>query len=247
MPSSSARCTHASAASSSTCDPWVSQLPYEIAETFMPPRFLNSMSRDSSQARMCPMPSGQQRPTADVSASASPGRTTPPRSPRSSCAPGGRRTPTSCPPDAIPSGPEAVDAAAAAWRDSLNKPGDARNRVLVALERNRVVGFAITGPASDPDCDPVADGELQELTVDPAERGKGHGSRLLQAAAETLQADRFTRAVTLGAGHRRRPARVPHRGRLGTRQRAPRARPRRHGRHDGSSRSGCTPPWCDPR
>jgi ribosomal protein S18 acetylase RimI-like enzyme len=100
------------------------------------------------------------------------------------------------PPDAIPSGPEAVDAAAAAWRDSMTKPGDARNRVLVALERNRVVGFAITGPASDPDCDPISDAELQELTLDPAERGRGHGSRLLQAAAETMQADRFVRAVT---------------------------------------------------
>jgi GNAT superfamily N-acetyltransferase len=100
------------------------------------------------------------------------------------------------PPDAIPSGPEAVDAAAAAWQQSLAKPGDARNRVLVALERNRVVGFAITGPATDPDCDPIADGEVQELTLDPSERGKGHGSRLLQAAAETMQADRFTRAVT---------------------------------------------------
>ena len=35
-----------------------------------------------------------------------------------------------------------------------------------------------------------------ELTVDAAERGKGHGSRLLQAAADTMVADRFTRAVT---------------------------------------------------
>lgn len=100
------------------------------------------------------------------------------------------------PPAAIPSGPEAVEAVAAAWRDSMTKPGDARNRVLVALERNRVVGFAITGPATDPDCDPVGDGELQDLTVDPAERGRGHGSRLLQAAVDTLVADRFTRAVT---------------------------------------------------
>ena len=84
---------------------------------------------------------------------------------------------------------------------------DARNRVLVALERNRVVGFAITSPASDPDCDPVADGELAEFTVDPAERGKGHGSRLLQAAVDTMRADRFTRAVPVGGRERRRPAR----------------------------------------
>ena len=100
------------------------------------------------------------------------------------------------PAEVIPSGAEAEAQAASAWRDSMAKPGDARNRVLVALERNRVVGFAITGPASDPDGDPIADGELQELTIDPGERGKGHASRLIQAAADTLVADRFTRAVT---------------------------------------------------
>jgi GNAT superfamily N-acetyltransferase len=100
------------------------------------------------------------------------------------------------PPEAIPQGPEVLEQAAAAWHGSLGKPGDARNRVLVALEHNRVVGFAVTGPAADPDCDPVADGELSEITLDPAERGKGHGSRLLQAAADTMAADRFTRAVT---------------------------------------------------
>src|SRR4051794_7920165 len=100
------------------------------------------------------------------------------------------------PAGAIPSGPEAEAAAAAAWADSLDKPGDARNRVLVALERNRVVGFAITAPAADPDRDPVADGELSELTIDPDERRKGHGSRLLQAAADTMAADQFTHAVS---------------------------------------------------
>lgn len=96
----------------------------------------------------------------------------------------------------MPSGPEAEAEVAAAWRRSLTSPGDARNRVLVALERNRVCGFAITSPSADPDADPVADAELRELTVDPAERGKGHGSRLLQAAADTMSADRFRRAVT---------------------------------------------------
>src|ERR1700754_1326722 len=99
------------------------------------------------------------------------------------------------PAEAIPSGPEAEEGAAAAWAESLHRPGDARNRVLVALERNRVVGFAICSPADDPDCDPIVDGELAELTVDPDERGRGHGSRLLQAAAETMSADRFQRAV----------------------------------------------------
>jgi len=108
------------------------------------------------------------------------------------------------PPEALPADPEPV---AAAWRSSLGKPDDARNRVLVSLERNRVTGFVLTGPASDPDADPITDGELSELTLDPAERGKGHGSRLLQAAVDTLAADRFTRAVTwviaADDGHRR--------------------------------------------
>ena len=88
------------------------------------------------------------------------------------------------------------DQIAEGWRVALGRPEDARNRVLVALERNMVTGFVVTGPATDPDCDPVATGELTDLTVDPHKRGAGHGSRLLQAGVDTLVADRFTRAVT---------------------------------------------------
>ncbi len=88
------------------------------------------------------------------------------------------------------------DEIAAVWRTSLSRPEDARNRVLVSLERNLVTGFVVTGPASDPDCDPVSVGELADLTVDPHKRRAGHGSRLLQAAADTLAADRFTHAVS---------------------------------------------------
>jgi GNAT superfamily N-acetyltransferase len=83
----------------------------------------------------------------------------------------------------------------AAWQASLTRPSDARNRVLVALERNTVRGFAITSPSPDPDADPVADGEISELTIDPDQTRHGHGSRLLQACADTLRADRFRRAV----------------------------------------------------
>src|SRR4029453_11493928 len=93
-------------------------------------------------------------------------------------------------------GPEAEEAAAAAWAESLQKPGDARNRVLVALERNRVVGFAITGPATDPDRDPVADAALRELNAAPPGRGRGPAPRRPRAAADTIASDRFRHAVT---------------------------------------------------
>lgn len=88
-----------------------------------------------------------------------------------------------------------ADQIAEGWRQSLARPADARNRVLVALERNLVTGFLVSGPATDPDCDPVSAGELTDLTVDPHKRGVGHGSRLLQAGVDTLVADRFVRAV----------------------------------------------------
>ena len=89
-----------------------------------------------------------------------------------------------------------VDEIAAGWAEALGRPPDARNRVLVALERNLVTGFAVTGPADDPDCDPIGDGAISDLTVDPHKRHAGHGSRLMQACVDTLKADRFSRAVT---------------------------------------------------
>jgi GNAT superfamily N-acetyltransferase len=91
--------------------------------------------------------------------------------------------------------PTDVDGVAAQWRQALAKPADARNRVLVALERNTVRGFAVTQPSPDPDSDSVADGEVAELVVSPGHRRTGHGSRLLHAAVDTLRADRFTRAT----------------------------------------------------
>lgn len=88
-----------------------------------------------------------------------------------------------------------ADRLAGGWHASLVRPRDARNRVLVALVRNRIVGFTVLSPAGDPDCDPLADGEVADFTLLPAEQRHGHGSRLQQAAVDTLGADRFTRAV----------------------------------------------------
>lgn len=97
-------------------------------------------------------------------------------------------------------GPEVLDsldveAFAERWRAVLTSPPDARMRLLVGLERAEVRGFTLVHPCFDPDADQVADGEVGELAVDPGHRGAGHGSRLLQAAVDTLRSDRFTRAV----------------------------------------------------
>ncbi len=83
-----------------------------------------------------------------------------------------------------------------AWADAIRRPPSARHRVLVALERAQVVGFAALAPSDDPDADPVADAELVVLAVDPQHLGAGHGSRLLAAVADTCRADGFRRATT---------------------------------------------------
>ena len=81
------------------------------------------------------------------------------------------------------------------WASTVSAPKEARARVLVALERAHVLGFALVHPSYDPDSDQVADGEVGEFVIDPAHQRAGHGSRLLQAAMDTLEADKFTRAV----------------------------------------------------
>jgi len=89
-----------------------------------------------------------------------------------------------------------ADTLASAWRGTLARPPEARHRALVALAGDRVVGFALTGPNGDPDADPATDGEMAEFTIAPGDTRGGHGSRLLQACADTLRADGFARAVT---------------------------------------------------
>ncbi len=88
-----------------------------------------------------------------------------------------------------------VEMFAAKWRDSIERPVEAKQRVLVALERTTVRGFTTTSPGADPDADPGTEGAIAELAVDPDHRGQGHGSRLLHAAADTLRADRFEQAT----------------------------------------------------
>jgi ribosomal protein S18 acetylase RimI-like enzyme len=89
------------------------------------------------------------------------------------------------------------------WAASLASPPSSRHRVLVAVGaaagdaggERRAAGFASFGPATDPGRWPGTDAELYELCVDPGQAGRGHGSRLLNAAAVTMAEDGFGTAV----------------------------------------------------
>lgn len=81
------------------------------------------------------------------------------------------------------------------WQEAIVRPPLAQYRVLVAVDAERITGFAAIGPSSDPDADPAKDGLVAEFVIDPVAQGRGHGSRLLNAVADTLRADGFHRAT----------------------------------------------------
>jgi GNAT superfamily N-acetyltransferase len=86
---------------------------------------------------------------------------------------------------------------AAVWRRSLEAPPTPEHRLLVARAGEQVVGFAALGPAEDQDGTvPASAGELFVLAVHPGARRAGHGSRLLNAAADTLRANDRTTLLT---------------------------------------------------
>ena len=76
------------------------------------------------------------------------------------------------------------------WRDSLNAPPSPRHVLLVGCAGAQVVGFAAVGPSIDPDANETS-GEVLALGVHPDARGSGHGSRLLNAAVDTLRGKEF--------------------------------------------------------
>ncbi|MFI5708136.1 GNAT family N-acetyltransferase [Kribbella sp. NPDC051620] len=84
---------------------------------------------------------------------------------------------------------------AAQWRAALIAPGEARNRVLVALAGRTIVGFAAITASDDPDADQRHDALVAELAVDPSATRAGHGSRLLNAVVDTIRADKFQRVT----------------------------------------------------
>jgi GNAT superfamily N-acetyltransferase len=82
------------------------------------------------------------------------------------------------------------DAAAAerSWHAAITAPPTPGHGVLVALERNTLVGFAAFGPAeltAGEQQDPAGPTtELSTLLVEPRWGRRGHGSRLLSAVAD---------------------------------------------------------------
>ena len=81
-----------------------------------------------------------------------------------------------------------ADAATASWRTAITAPPTPAHGVLVALEKNTLVGFAAYGPAElvdDERPDPAGPtSELSTLLVEPRWGRRGHGSRLLAAVAD---------------------------------------------------------------
>jgi GNAT superfamily N-acetyltransferase len=84
------------------------------------------------------------------------------------------------------------DAAAQSWRAAVTTPPTPGHGVLVAVERDEVVGFAAYGPAElDPGEAPDPAGpttEIATLLVEPRWGRRGHGSRLLAAVADLARA-----------------------------------------------------------
>lgn len=93
--------------------------------------------------------------------------------------------------------------AAALWLGAVESPPTPGHRVLVAFERDELVGFAAYGP-TDEVADEVAGAaggtaagavELSTLLVEPRWGRRGHGSRLVAAAVEDWRRDGTTLAV----------------------------------------------------
>jgi len=81
------------------------------------------------------------------------------------------------------------------WRDSLSSAPSPRHVLLVACSGDQVVGFAAVGPCVDADATETS-GEVLVLGVHPDARRHGHGSRLLNAAVDTLRGKGFDTVAT---------------------------------------------------
>src|SRR5258708_21180249 len=81
------------------------------------------------------------------------------------------------------------------WERTLRDPYQ-RSSVFVVEEDGRLVGFASCG--RERDGDPRYEGELYAIYLLDEARGRGHGRRLVRAAADELAAPHLTPAVRGG-------------------------------------------------
>lgn len=90
------------------------------------------------------------------------------------------------------------------WSAAITRPPTSRHRLLIAADvadsadpdgaaapHRIAAGFCALGPAQDPDLWPATDAEIYALHVDPGLADRGHGERLLNAAADHLVDDGF--------------------------------------------------------
>jgi GNAT superfamily N-acetyltransferase len=91
-------------------------------------------------------------------------------------------------------------AATAVWHATVSSPPTPGHGVLVATERQTVVGFAAYGPAelaADEQPDPAGpSAEIATLLVEPRWGRRGHGSRLLAAVADIARGNGVARLQT---------------------------------------------------
>ena len=85
--------------------------------------------------------------------------------------------------------------AAALWLGAVEQPPTPQHRLLVALERAELVGFAASGPTGDDGLDPAVTVELLTLLVEPRWGRRGHGSRLLAASVDHWRGAGFATGV----------------------------------------------------
>lgn len=90
--------------------------------------------------------------------------------------------------------------ATSAWHAAVTSPPTPGHGVLVALERQTVVGFAAYGPAELTEGEQPHPGgpstELTTLLVEPRWGRRGHGSRLLSAVADLARGSGAARLQT---------------------------------------------------
>ena len=79
-----------------------------------------------------------------------------------------------------------LDQAAALWLRAIEVPPSAQHRLLVAMERDEVVGFAASEPAE------AGNAELTALLVEPRWGRRGHGARLVAATVDHWRGDDVT-------------------------------------------------------